>query len=346
MKTALITGITGQDGSYLTEFLLEKGYAVHGIVRRNSSLNRERLDKLFSLSSEDVVASKPTLHYGDLTDSNSLRRIVDNVCPDEVYNLAAQSHVKVSFDLPEYTADVDALGVLRLLECVRQADSKTKFYQASTSELYGEVAETPQTENTEFRPRSPYAIAKLHAFWTVVNYREAYGLHSSNGILFNHESPRRGENFVTRKISLSAARIRAGQQDVLRLGNLDAVRDWGYAPDFVEGMWLMLQQSHARDYVLATGVGRTVREFVSAAFRELEIEIDWVGKGIGERGLDSRTGKEIVVVDETMFRPAEVNLLIGNAELAQRELGWRPKVGFNELVSLMVASDWNTLNGE
>ena len=345
MKTALITGISGQDGSYLTEFLLNKGYAVHGIVRRNSSLNRERLDTLFSQSSERHETSRPILHYGDLVDSNSLRQIIDDVCPDEIYNLAAQSHVKVSFELPEYTADVDALGVLRLLECIRLSGSKPRFYQASTSELYGDVAESPQTESTEFRPRSPYAIAKLHAFWTVVNYREAYGLHSSNGILFNHESPRRGENFVTRKVTLSAARIKAGHQEVLRLGNLDAVRDWGYAPDFVEGMWLMLQQPCARDYVLATGVGRTVREFVSAAFLELGIQIDWVGKGIDERGLDSQTGKAIVLVDPKFFRPTEVNALIGDPTRAHNELGWRPKVEFKELVSLMVASDWKQFDG-
>ena len=339
-KSALISGITGQDGSYLAAYLLKKGYEVHGIVRRNSSLTRERLDDLFSLDKIDQDAHRPILHYGDLIDSSNLNRIMERVRPDEIYNLAAQSHVQISFDVPEYTADVDAIGTLRLLECIRETQLHARFYQASTSELYGDTVEVPQNEGTQFRPRSPYAIAKLYAYWTVVNYREAYGLHASNGILFNHESPRRGENFVTRKITLAACRIKAGQQEVLRLGNLNAVRDWGYAPDFVEGMWLMLQQSEPGDYVLATGQARTVREFVKAAFDELDISIEWRGEGVNEQGIDARSGKPIVLVDRKFFRPTEVNSLIGDSRLAARELGWKPSIGFDELVNLMVKADW------
>ncbi len=335
MKRALITGITGQDGSYLAEFLLEKGYAVHGLIRRSSLSN---LNRIANLCSDPALAGKFFLHEGDLGDASSLKRIVEKVSPHEIYNLAAMSHVKVSFDMPEYTADVDAIGVLRLLDAIRSFDSKIRFYQASTSELYGKIAETPQTEKTPFHPRSPYGVAKLYAYWIVVNYREAYGLHASNGILFNHESPRRGENFVSRKITQGVARIAKGLQEKIVLGNLDAKRDWGYAKDFVEGMWLMLQQDKPEDYVLATGTTTTVRRFAELAFQESGISLRWEGSGVQEKGIDGE-GKLRIEVSPQFFRPAEVDLLIGDAGKAKRELGWTARTSVEELVRMMVQSD-------
>jgi GDPmannose 4,6-dehydratase len=337
-KKALITGVTGQDGSYLAEFLLNKGYEVHGIKRRASSFNTERIDHVY----EDPHTSdrKFILHYGDLTDSTNLIRIVQTVQPDEIYNLAAQSHVAVSFEEPEYTANADGIGTLRLLEAIRilGLEQKSRFYQASTSELYGKVLEIPQSENTPFYPRSPYAVAKLYAYWITVNYREAYGIYSSNGILFNHESPRRGETFVTRKITRAIARIKLGLQDCLYLGNLSAKRDWGHAKDYVEMQWLILQQDQPDDYVVATGHQHSVREFVDAAARELGIEISWKGNGIDERGYDQH-GKCIVQVDPRYFRPAEVETLLGDPTKAKDKLGWQPKISFEELVSEMVKED-------
>lgn len=329
MKKALITGITGQDGSYLAEFLLEKGYAVHGLVRRSSSPNLARIEHL-----EGVF-----LHEGDLSDSSSLKRIIDLVQPDEVYNLGAMSHVKVSFDIPEYTADIDGVGVLRLLEAIRTNCPKARFYQASTSELYGKVKEIPQSEITPFHPRSPYGVAKLYAYWAVINYREAYGIYACNGILFNHESPRRGETFVSRKITLAVSKIKRGLQDRLVLGNLDAKRDWGYARDFVEGMWMMLQQETPEDYVLATGETTTVRDFVELAFREVDIEIRWEGTGVEEKGFDSETGTLLVEVSPEFFRPAEVDLLIGNPSKARENLGWSSKTSLQALVQIMMKAD-------
>ena len=338
-KTAFITGVTGQDGAYLAELLLGKGYTVHGLKRRSSSFNTGRLDRIY----QDPHEQDPRflLHYGDLTDGMNLVRLIDEIRPDEIYNLAAQSHVQVSFETPEYTANTDAVGVLRLLEAVRilgLADT-TRFYQASTSELYGAVQETPQTETTPFHPRSPYAVAKLYAYWITINYREAYGLHASNGILFNHESPIRGETFVTRKITRAVAAIQGGRQDKLFLGNLDARRDWGHARDYVEGMWLMLQQPHPDDYVLATGEMHTVREFVELAFAEAGIALGWRGSGCDEVGFDSRSGRVLVEVDPRYFRPAEVELLIGNPAKAARRLGWRHRTSFAALVSEMVQED-------
>ncbi len=335
-KKAIITGITGQDGSYLAELLLEKGYIVHGIVRRSSFSNFGRIEHL--CQNEDLK-ERLLIHEGDLADASSLRRIVEAAEPHEIYNLAAMSHVKVSFDTPEYTADVDGIGVLRLLEAVRHCDPKIRFYQASTSELFGKVQETPQTEKTPFYPRSPYGAAKLYAYWIVVNYRESYGLYACNGILFNHESPRRGETFVSRKITLAAVRIALGQQEKLVLGNLDAKRDWGYAKDFVEGMHRMLQQEKADDYVLATGETTTVRHFVALSFLELGIQISWEGKGVEEKGIDLATGKTLVEVSPQFFRPAEVDLLIGDATKAKRELGWQPQTPLEELVRIMIRSD-------
>jgi GDPmannose 4,6-dehydratase len=338
-KTALITGITGQDGAYLARLLLDKGYRVHGIKRRSSSFNTARIDEIY----EDPHAPDPhlTLHYGDLTDATNLIRIVQETQPDEIYNLAAQSHVAVSFETPEYTANSDALGTLRLLEAIRilGLEAKTRFYQASTSELYGLVQEVPQRETTPFYPRSPYAAAKLYAYWITVNYREAYGIHASNGILFNHESPLRGETFVTRKITRAAAAIALDRQEVLYLGNLDARRDWGHAREYVEGMWLMVQQDEGDDYVLATGETTTVRQFVEWSFADAGIALEWRGSGIDEQGFCRKTGALRVAVDPRYFRPTEVDLLIGDPSKAHQKLGWRHKTGVRELAREMVAAD-------
>jgi GDPmannose 4,6-dehydratase len=338
-KRALITGVTGQDGAYLSEFLLNKGYEVHGIKRRSSSFNTERVDHLFA-DKHEVLDKRFFLHYGDLTDSTNLIRIIQDVCPDEIYNLAAQSHVKVSFETPEYTANADALGTLRILEAIRilKLTDKVRFYQASTSELYG-IAPAPQNEETPFYPRSPYAAAKAYAYWISVNYREAYNMFACNGILFNHESPIRGETFVTRKITRAVARIALGMQDALHLGNLDAKRDWGYAKDYVEAMWLMLQQETPKDYVIATGVAHSVREFVEMAFDEIGVEIAWEGSGVEERGIDVHTGVTRILIDPSYFRPTEVTVLQGDASRAHLELGWQPKMKLRELVGLMVMSD-------
>nr|WP_311470844.1 GDP-mannose 4,6-dehydratase [uncultured Porphyromonas sp.] len=343
-KVALITGITGQDGSFLAEFLLEKGYEVHGIIRRSSSFNTGRIEHLyFDEWVRDMKQQRSiNLHYGDMTDSSSLIRIIQTTQPDEIYNLAAQSHVKVSFDVPEYTAEADATGTLRLLEAVRilGLERKTRIYQASTSELFGLVQETPQRETTPFYPRSPYGVAKLYGYWITKNYRESYGMFAVNGILFNHESERRGENFVTRKITLAAARIAAGQQDKLYLGNLDALRDWGYARDYVECMWLMLQHDQPEDFVIATGEQHSVREFTERAFAHVGIELRWQGKGVGEQGIDQATGRVLVEVDPKYFRPAEVETLLGDPTKAKTLLGWNPqKTSFEELVRLMVEHD-------
>ena len=337
-KIALITGITGQDGSYLAEFLLKKDYIVHGVKRRTSLLNTDRIDHLYQ--GPHVDNRNFLLHYGDMTDSSSLLRIIQKVKPDEIYNLAAQSHVAVSFEEPEYTANSDALGALRILEAIRILDlqKKTRFYQASTSELYGLVQEIPQKETTPFYPRSPYAVAKLYAYWITVNYREAYGMFACNGILFNHESPVRGETFVTRKITRGLARIKLGMQDCLYLGNLDAKRDWGHAKDYVEVKWLILQQDHPEDFVVATGIQYSVREFVEAAGEEIGINIKWKGKGTDEKGYDEQ-GKCIVAIDERYFRPTEVDNLLGDATKAKKKLGWTPKITFTELVSEMMRED-------
>jgi GDPmannose 4,6-dehydratase len=343
MKTALITGVTGQDGAYLSRLLLAKGYNVHGLKRRASSFNTQRVDHIYA-EPQDVHA-RFHLHYGDLTDSTNLIRIIQEVQPDEIYNLAAQSHVQVSFETPEYTGNSDALGTLRLLEALRilKMESKVRFYQASTSEMYGKVQAIPQDENTPFYPRSPYGVAKLYGHWITVNYREAYGIHASSGILFNHESPIRGETFVTRKITMAVAKIHEGQQDKLFLGNLGAERDWGFAGDYVEGMWLMLQQNEPDDYVLATGEKHTVREFCQLAFARIGINLEWRGEGVHEAGVDPATGRELVVVDPRYFRPTEVELLVGNASKAQKVLGWKPRVSFNELVDMMVDADVNAV---
>jgi GDPmannose 4,6-dehydratase len=340
-KVALITGVTGQDGSYLAELLLEKGYDVHGIIRRTSLFNRSRIEEARETARKQGKVYD--LHYGDMGDSSSLNRIIAETRPDEVYNLAAQSHVKVSFDSPEFTADVDGTGVLRLLEAIRINKLDSHFYQASTSELYGLVQETPQKETTPFYPRSPYGVAKLYGFWIVKNYRESYNMHASNGILFNHESPRRGENFVTRKVTLSLARIKAGLQPTLRIGNMDAKRDWGFARDFVEMMWLMLQQPEADDYVAATGETHTVREFIEKAAPYAGYQIAWEGEGDSEIGRDAKSGKVIVEVDPKFYRPAEVELLLGDPTKARTKLGWKPKVRFEELVELMMKSDLENL---
>jgi len=339
MKKALITGITGQDGSYLAELLLEKGYEVHGIKRRSSSFNTERIDHIYQ--DPHVENARFILHYGDLTDSSNLTRIIQQVQPDEIYNLGAQSHVQVSFEVPEYTADSDAVGTLRLLESIRLLglEKKTRFYQASTSELYGMVQEIPQKETTPFYPRSPYGVAKLYGFWIVKNYRESYGMYACNGILFNHASPRRGETFVTRKITRAAAKIRMGLQDTVYLGNLHAKRDWGFAGDYVEGMWRMLQQNEPDDFILATGVTTTVRDFVDMAFREAGIELAWEGRNENEKGRDVKTGNIAVQVDPRYFRPAEVDILIGDPTKARQKLGWKPKVSLPELVKMMVFTD-------
>ena len=343
-KVALITGVTGQDGSYLAEFLIEKGYEVHGIIRRSSSFNTERIEHLyFEEWVRDMKRGRAlNLHYGDMTDSSSLIRIIQQIQPDEIYNLAAQSHVKVSFDVPEYTAETDAVGTLRLLEAVRilGLEQKTKIYQASTSELFGLVQEVPQRETTPFYPRSPYGVAKLYGFWITKNYRESYGMFAVNGILFNHESERRGETFVTRKITLAAARIAAGEQDKLYLGNLSALRDWGYARDYVECMWLMLQHETPEDFVIATGEQHSVREFTERAFQEVGITLRWEGDGVDEKGIDTATGRVLVEVDAKYFRPAEVETLLGDPTKAKTLLGWNPrKTSFEELVRLMVRHD-------
>jgi GDPmannose 4,6-dehydratase len=345
-KTALITGVTGQDGSYLAELLLSKGYQVHGIKRRSSSFNTARIDRFYQDPHEEGI--RLTLHHGDMTDATNLIRIVQEVQPDEIYNLAAQSHVAVSFETPEYTGNADGLGTLRLLEAVRLLGltGKTRFYQASTSELYGLVQEVPQRESTPFYPRSPYAAAKLYAYWITVNYREAYGLHASNGILFNHESPVRGETFVTRKITRAVAAISLGLQERLYLGNLDAKRDWGHARDFVEGMWRIVQHDEPDDFVLATGVTRTVREFVEAAFGEIDVGIEWRGAGVAEQGRNARTGDLLVEVDPRYFRPTEVDLLIGDASKAKQRLGWEATSSFADMVTEMVRSDIRLIGRE
>ncbi|MDC2981495.1 GDP-mannose 4,6-dehydratase [SAR116 cluster bacterium] len=339
MKTALISGATGQDGAYLAELLLSKGYFVHGIKRRASSFNTDRVDHLYQ--DPHIDGKKFVLHYGDMTDATNLIRIVQEVQPDEIYNLAAQSHVQVSFETPEYTANSDAVGTLRLLEAIRilGLQGKTKFYQASTSELYGKVQETPQTETTPFYPRSPYAAAKLYAYWITVNYREAYNIFASNGILFNHEGPTRGETFVTRKITRAVADIHLGNQECLYLGNLDAKRDWGHARDYVEGMWRILQHNEADDFVLATGETHAVREFVELAFAEVGVKIDWKGSGIDEEGIDAKSGRTLVKVDPRYFRPTEVDLLLGDPSKAEKMLGWQATTKFEKLVAEMVQAD-------
>jgi GDPmannose 4,6-dehydratase len=355
-KIALITGITGQDGSYLTEILLEKGYEVHGIIRRSSSFNTGRIDHLYN--DKKILNKKLFLHYGDVTDTSNLNRLLEKTKPNEIYNLAAQSHVKVSFEIPEYTAEVDAVGTLRFLDAIRETGLRTKFYQASTSELFGKAVEKPQNEKTPFYPRSPYGVAKIYGYWIVINYREAYGLYACNGILFNHESPRRGETFVTRKITRAASKIVCGYQKKLYLGNLNAKRDWGYAPEFCEGMWLMLQQEYPEDFVLATGETHTVREFTELAFKELGVELCWKGKNESEKGIikklnktpanlsigNLKIGDVVVEIDKTYFRPTEVDILIGDASKARKKLGWRPKTKFSNLVKLMALSDFKKIS--
>lgn len=344
-KVAMITGITGQDGSYLTELLLMKGYNVHGLIRRSSTTNTQRIDHLLN---KEEFKSRLFLHYGDLSDSSNLINLVREIQPDEIYNLAAQSHVKVSWDCPEYTADCDALGTLRLLEAIRQnkLEQKTKFYQASTSELFGLIQEPIQKETTPFYPRSPYAVAKLYAYWICVNYRESFGIFAANGILFNHESPRRGETFVTRKITLAAAKIKAGLQDKLYLGNLDSKRDWGHAKDYVEGMWRILQQDKPSDYVLATGVTTTIRDFCKMAFEALGMDIEFIGSGVEEKGIDKKTGKVLIEVDPQFFRPAEVDLLLGDSTKARTELGWEPKYDLKMLAKEMAETDYENAKNE
>ena len=337
-KIALVSGITGQDGSYLTELLLEKGYDVHGILRRSSSFNTFRIDHIYN--NNELLNRRFFLHYGDLTDSSNLNRLVEKIQPTEIYNLGAQSHVQVSFEVPEYTAEVDGVGTLRFLDAIKETGLKTKFYQASTSELFGKVQEVPQTEKTPFYPRSPYAAAKLYAYWIVVNYREAYNVFASNGILFNHESERRGKTFVTRKITVAASKIITGQQDKLYLGNLDSKRDWGYAPEYVEGMWRILQADKPDDFILATNETHSIREFVEETFKILGEEIVWKGSGLNETGSLKSSGREVVAIDPRHFRPTEVELLIGNPAKAAETLGWKPKTSFRELIRIMVESDF------
>jgi GDPmannose 4,6-dehydratase len=339
MKIALITGITGQDGSYLTEQLLEKGYIVHGMIRRASSFNTGRIDHLFN--DPKISGSRLFLHHGDLTDSSNLNRLLERIGPDEIYNLGAQSHVKVSFEVPEYTAEVDAIGTLRFLDAIKEVGlkEKTRFYQASTSELYGLVQAVPQTEKTPFYPRSPYAVAKLYAYWIVVNYREAYGLHASNGILFNHESPRRGETFVTRKITRAASRIKIGLQKDLVMGNIDSQRDWGYAPDYTDAMWRILQQEEADDYVCATNETHTVREFIARTFAHLGMELEFEGEGVNEIAREKSTGRVLMRISPDYFRPTEVDLLIGDYQKSKDKFGWEPTVRFEELVRIMTDAD-------
>ena len=336
-KKALITGITGQDGSYLAELLLDKGYEVHGIIRRASSFNTKRIDHIYQDPHNKDV--RCFLHYGDLTDSSNLNRLIEKIVPDEIYNLGAQSHVQVSFEVPEYTAETDALAVLRLLDAIKDTGVPARFYQASTSELFGQVVEVPQKETTPFYPRSPYAVAKLYGYWITKNYREAYNIHASNGILFNHESPRRGEAFVTRKITMAVARIHRGLQDCFYMGNIDARRDWGYAPDYVRMMWMMLQQDKPDDYVVATGEMHTVREFIEKSFECVGRKIEWQGKGVDEVGIDSTTGKVVMRIDKRYFRPTEVEQLLGDPSKAKRQLGWEPQVKFEELVKIMTEAD-------
>ncbi|MFH1308700.1 MAG: GDP-mannose 4,6-dehydratase [Patescibacteria group bacterium] len=338
MKKALITGITGQDGSYLAEFLLGKGYEVHGIIRRASTFNTGRINHLYQ--DPHVNNIRLFLYYGDLSDSSNISRVLEQVKPDEIYHLGAQSHVRVSFDIPEYTGDVTALGTLRLLDAIKETKIKTRFYQASSSEMFGKVQETPQKETTPFYPRSPYGCAKVYAYWITKNYRESYNIFACNGILFNHESPRRGETFVTRKITRGLSRIKLGKENKLYLGNLDAKRDWGYAKDYVEGMWLMLQQNKPDDYILATGETHSVREFTEEVCKLLGFDLIWSGKGIEEKGIDKNTGKVIIEIDLEYFRPAEVDLLVGDPSKAKKELNWEPKVKFMELVKLMVEEDF------
>ncbi len=336
-KKALITGITGQDGSYLAELLLQKGYEVHGIIRRSSNFNTQRIEHIYrDQHGKDV---KIFLHYGDMVDASNLSRLIEKIAPDEIYNLAAQSHVGVSFVQPEYTADVDSIGTLRLLDAIREARVTTRIYQASSSEMFGKVKETPQSESTPFYPRSPYGAAKVYAYWITVNYREAYDLYACNGILFNHESPRRGKRFVTRKITSAAAKIRKGLMDRLFLGNLDAKRDWGYAPEYVEAMWLMLNQKTPSDYVIATGETHTVREFCEEAFKAAGINVEWKGKGVKEKGINVKTGKIVIEVDKRYFRPTEVDLLVGDPSKAKDELGWESEVKFDKLVGIMTEAD-------
>ena len=340
MKQAFITGITGQDGSYLTEFLLKKDYIVHGLIRRASSPNCSRIAHLLE---NKEYKNRLFLYEGDLGDSSNLMKLVENIAPEEIYNLASMSHVKVSFEVPEYTGNIAALGTMRLLEIIRTVHPEAKFYQASTSELFGQVKETPQTETTPFHPRSPYGVAKLYAYWACINYREAYNLFACNGILFNHESPRRGETFVSRKITIAASKISLGLQDKLILGNLDAKRDWGYADDFVEGMWLMLQQPQPDDYVLATGKTTSVRHFVELAFHFLGIDIEWAGSGIDEKGIDRKTGKVLIEVSPQFFRPTEVDILLGAPNKAKSKLHWEPKTSVEQLVKIMMSSDVSKL---
>ncbi len=345
-KTALITGVTGQDGAYLAALLLSKGYTVHGVKRRSSSFNTERVEHLYKDAQHKDV--KFLMHYGDMTDSTNLIRLVNETQPDEIYNLAAQSHVQVSFETPEYTANADAVGTLRLLEAIRilKLEAKTRYYQASTSELYGKVQEIPQKETTPFYPRSPYGVAKLYGYWITVNYRESYGMHTSNGILFNHEGPTRGETFVTRKITRAVAAIHLGLQEKLFVGNINAQRDWGHARDYVEGMWRIVQQNAGDDYVLATGEMHSVREFIELAFKEVGVTIEWRGKDVEEKGIDAATGKTLVEIDPRFFRPAEVELLIGDPTKAREKLGWKHTTGFRELVSEMIAADLKKVTTE
>lgn len=338
-KKALITGITGQDGSYLAEQLIDKGYEVHGIIRRSSSFNTSRIDHIYNVLN---------LHYGDVTDTSNINRLLEKIAPDEIYNLAAQSHVKVSFDIPEYTAQVDAIGTLRFLDAIKEVglNKKTRFYQASTSELYGKVQETPQKETTPFYPRSPYGVAKIYGYWCVINYRESYGIHASNGILFNHESPRRGETFVSRKITRAVGRIKEGLQDCLYLGNLDAKRDWGYAPEYTDMMWRILQQDTPDDYVCATGETNTIRRFCIESFKEVGINLEFRGEEVDEEGIDTASGKVLVRVDPRYFRPAEVDLLLGDPTKAKNVLGWEPKIKFDDLVKIMTKADWELAKKE
>ncbi|OGT96250.1 MAG: GDP-mannose 4,6-dehydratase [Geobacteraceae bacterium GWB2_52_12] len=338
MKKALITGITGQDGSYLAELLLAKGYEVHGMIRRSSSFNTGRIDHIYKDRHEKGV--RLFLHYGDLNDASSINMILRAIQPEEIYNLGAQSHVRVSFDVPEYTADVDGLGAVRILEGIRETGLVTRFYQASSSELYGKVVETPQKETTPFYPRSPYACAKAYAFYITQNYRESYGMHASNGILFNHESPRRGETFVTRKITRAAARIKLGLQECLYLGNIDAKRDWGFAGDYVEAMWLMLQQDQPEDYVIATGETYMVRTFAEKVFSRLGMQLEWQGSGVDEKGIDTASGRTVIQIDPKYFRPAEVDLLLGDPTKARKQMGWEIKTSFEQLVNMMTDSDF------
>lgn len=341
-KKALITGITGQDGSYLTELLLEKDYNVHGVIRRASTFNTQRIDEFYQDPHDENV--RLNLHYGDMVDASNISRLVEKIEPDEIYNLAAQSHVAVSFQQPEYTADVDALGTLRLLDAIKEARVDTRFYQASTSELYGDIQEMPQDEDTPFHPRSPYAVAKLYAYWITVNYREAYDLYASNGILFNHESPRRGKRFVTRKITRAVARIKADLQERVYLGNLNAKRDWGYAPEYVQAMWEMLNHDGPDDFVIATGETHTVREFAEKAFGVAGYDLEWEGEGVNEKGIDKGSGKVLVEVDSRYFRPAEAEVLLGDASKAQKELDWEHETSFENLVRKMVEADIKTLD--